>query len=429
MKFNILSFLCLWVLLSSCNELSTFGSPTETIISPPPSASPTSQSESTPNQEAAGFLSRSICPANREVSLSNLGLSSRMNLVVLPLDATIWGDVDIAYSILSPNASEEELITEIAPPKGWMNRNYTISEDGKWVSFIRWETENFSNRELLVSSLDGSKQIVVMKLPNIYTHSSWLSNNKLAITGVFDPDDQSPPSYLYVPIKVIDPFSLEEQTLLPLPDEDMSRDQLFVFTENQLVYNLYSLGHSPIEKFILYDYANDLSYPVFQWLAKRDDLSLINLRAFYVGNSFSVVVTRPYGLDVSLDLDLNALKSYPDYEHTMNELVLPKEILPITVYAWIHSTNSLLLSETNKDIDNPKPLEFYSLDYNDKLLKNYCLQIPTNLDGIFPSPDGHFVAFSSQANNSLKGGITVLNLDTGFITIIEEFHMIGWGSQ
>jgi hypothetical protein len=361
------------------------------------------------------------------MSLSELGLPTQMNLVVLPLDTAIWGDVNIAYSILSPDSPEPELITEIAPPPGWTNRNYSISPDGKWISFIRWEIDNISNRELLVSSLDGSQQIAVMKLPDIFTHSIWLSDNKLAIVGIADSSNQDPLPYLFIPLKVVDPFTLEELSLLPLPDEGIGRDQIFIFVDNQNIYNLYSLGHSPFEKFALYDYTNDTSHAVFQWLTKRDDISLINTRFFHENGVFSAVVIRPDGLDISFDLNLDAIKLNTEYGNVMEKVVLPSEVLPTTVYTWISKTNSYLLSNSNKDIDNPEPLQFYSLNYSKMVLNKYCLEIPTNLDGIFSSPDGHFVALSYQSSGSFIGGITILNLDTGYISVVEEFHMIAWG--
>jgi hypothetical protein len=328
---------------------------------------------------------------------------------------------------LSSDSPEPESIANIAPPQGWTNRNYLISADGKWISFIRWETNNFTNRELLVSSLDGSQQITVMKLPDIFTHSTWLSNNKLAIIGVADSSNSDPLTYLYIPLKIIDPFTLEEKPLSPLPDEDISRDQMFILVDDQNYYNIYSFGQSPFEKFVLYDYANGPSHAVFQWLTKKDDLSLINTRVYYENGTFSVVVKRPHGLDIGINLNLDEIKLHTEYENVMERVILPKELLPANVYTWLPKTNSFLLSETNKDIDDPKPLAIFSYDYDQKIVKDYCLEIPINLDGVFPSPDGHFIAFSFQTSDSLKGGITILDLDTGFISVVEDFHMIGWG--
>jgi hypothetical protein len=430
MKIKHLSFLWLFTLVSSCYIPPTQIIPAGTAASTPVSANPTSQSSAVPDVESSkvsALQQNSLCPSNREVSLSQLGLLPQMNLVVLPLDAVTWGDVNIAYSILSPDSPEPESIANIAPPPGWMNRNYSISPDGKWISFVRWEINNFANRELLVSSLDGSRQITVMKLPDIFTHSKWLSDNKLAIIGVSDSSNQDPLSYLYIPLKIIDPFTLEEQLLSPLPDEDIGRSQMFVMTDNQNFYNLYSFGQSPFEKFILYDYANNTSHNVFQWLTNKDDLSAINTRFFYENGAFSIVLTKSDGLDIALGLDWDAIKSPTGYEKVMQNVVLPKGLLPSTAYAWIYQTNTLLLTNTNEDIDNPKPLEIYSLNYEQKVLNRYCLTIFPNLEGIFPSPDGHFAAFSYQTSDALKSRITILNLDNGFISVVEDLHMIGWG--
>jgi len=430
MKIRI--FPILGILISACSVLSVQGSPTIEATNTTISSSLTSQPSAIPSLIPTNVTivqRSSLCPSERMTTLDNLGLSPRLILVLLPLDAEIGGDTQIPYLLMGSVSSEPASITSVTPPQGWVNRAYTISPDGHWVSYIRWEKSNMQNRKLLVSSLGGEKQFSVMEFTDIFRYSRWLSNNKLVIMGVPDIGDTKPSWYEYAPIEIIDPFTLAEQPLESLPDEDILRDQLFIFSDSQSLYDLYSFGHSPFEKFVLYVYANKVSQPVFQWLTNSDGVNSINTRLFYQDNAFSIVVTQPYGLDISSDLSLEAIKLQMDYAQAMERLELPKELLPLTVQAWAPKTNSLLLSEVNSDIDNPRPLKFYNLDYKQKVIKDYCFEIPTNLDGIYPSPDGHFISFSFRDSGPLKGGITVLNLDTGFMSVLENYHMIGWGQN
>jgi len=385
-------------------------------------------SEVAPTQAQGGSTKLemvSICPATRITSLANLGLPKRLNLVAIEPTADRHGSYDTGFYLIDLSTTEPREI-DVTPPSGMINYNYEVSPDNQWVSFIRWSKTNLKDRSLWITSLDGNKQWVVKKFTDTYTYSRWISANELVIIGpqVSEQKEDSQlslPFYYYMPLTVVNPFTLDEEILSPLPSEyiDQYQEQMFTF-RTETVFDLFRLMFG--ESYALYNYAERSSHFVFTWLQGSNSTAT---KVFRKGDLFVVTVTQPYGFDISNELNLSEIEQLHEYDSSMRKIIVPTTSMPIEILQLMPETDSLILYQKTESF---APTNWYIFNYEKMKFVNYCYESAWDVS-VYPSPDGNFLAFSRGYPEYPDGEIAILNLSTGYVSTIEGFQMVGWGIQ
>lgn len=379
--------------------------------------------------ETSTFEIKTICPTSRIKSFDNLGVPIGVQLAMVGVNENSRTDYESAYSLLSPDSPEPKIIQGITAPIGLENRAYSISPDGYWIKFSRVEKTNFETEQIIISSLNGANKTFVTHLKNPNQVITWLSNgNKLVVWG--DPNAKSGDPYDWldaVPLAIINPDTLESESPESFPlNKERYPGMKEVFEDDLSLYILYSYGGMPFDEFVLYSYATKSKTQVFQWLTGIDTLFFDNTSFFLQDNTFSVLIEKPYGLDIAIGLTLEDIKRVATYDQIMEKLVLPDEALPLKFPIWNLEKNSILFFNGEKLGDSVSH-KLFSLDVKRKLIYDYCFKMPEDFNRIHLSPDGNFVAFSSPTERSSR--ITIVNLETGYLSVLENYDVIGWGRK
>lgn len=431
-------FITLCLFLASCLPLGA-DETTEKIGDVPgpivlPSATPTVEILESPSPTPFGkefesplFEIKKVCPSEPIKDIENLGLSEDIQLVVLPVSDQLGINKKGSYALLSSDSAEPRLIESIIPPAGLENRAYAVSPDGYWIRFYREEKSNFRTKEIIISPLDGDTLTSIAHFVNPNQAIAWLSNgNKLVVWG--EPNAKSDDSYDWldaVPLAIINPVTLEMESLEALPLSEKRYPLMKeVFEDESSLYILYAYGGMPFDEFVLYSYATKSKDQVFQWLTGIDTLFFDNTR-FYLHNTFSVFIEKSYGFDIATGMRLDDVKRVATYDQMMKKIVLPTEALPSKVLDWNSEKNSILFF-SEESLGDMVSYKLFSLDVDNKLIYDYCFKMPENFSRIHLSPDGNFVAFSypTEASNSF-----ILHLGTGYLSILENYGIIGWGRK
>lgn len=427
-KIRIATALCtLSILINSClgsRDLKMVSTRSETATQNVVTSEDLPIPTATKSQESVvGVKIVDICPSTRIVPLEKLNIPAQFRLVTLLPTLDKHGDYEAGYYLISPNDVTNHTAIDIIPPTGMINHNYEVSPDGRWVSFLRWPKNDPTTRTLWISSLDGEKQWPVTQFTNQYIHGDWISTNELVIMGPRGTNNLQafPPSYYYIPLTVINPFTRDEKILPPLPQEyiDRKQDQMYVF-KNMNVYDLFRLIDNG--SYILFNYGDNKFKTVFTWLNGVDSETV---RIFHKDASFLVLVKKPYGFDLSPELNVPEIMQQAEYTKIMSKIALPAKIIPIEVSSLLPHTSSLSLYQ-HTDIFGPT--KWFTFDNERTEIKDYCFEVSWDASP-YSSPDGNFIAFSRGYPEYPAGEIIILNLSTGYISTLEGYQLIGWGIQ
>lgn len=360
-----------------------------------------------------------ICPSSRFVPLEELGIPEQFRLIVLPLDLDKYEDHETGYHLISPTDSKIQYV-DVSPPAGTANHHYIVSPDGQWVSFLR---ESNNDRTLWISSLNGEKLWKVKQLTDLNYSFQWISEDEIVIWGPqnYDFSEAYPPLYYYLPLASINPFTLEEQPLASLPQEyiDGLQDGILAFRSGTLYY-MFILRR--IESYFLHNYKDKSTQEIFEWL-KRHGKDSFSRWVHREGDFFIVAVDQPYGFDLSPKLSVSDITQQQDYSKIMRKIVLPTEFGQLRVTDMLPLTNLLSLYQ-NTDNDSSSPIMYFTLDPQNMKLMNYCFEIPRDAI-VANSPDGNFIVIYDHP----KSEITILNLKTGYASVLKDYHLVGWGVQ
>ncbi len=392
---------------------------------PPASNTPT-LSEASLKSTAISIID--ICPSSRIVPLEELGIPDQFRLIVLPLDLDKYEDYVTGYYLISPTDLRIQYV-DVSPTAGTANNSYIVSPDGQWMSFLRESNNDFTNRTLWVSSLNGEKQWKVKQLTDLNYSFQWISKDEIVIWGPqnYDFSEAYPPLHYYLPLAAINPFTLEEQPLASLPQEyiDGLQDGMFAFRSGTIYY-MFMLRR--IESYFLHNYKDNSTQEVFEWLNGhgKDSFSRWIHRE---GDFFIITVDQSYGFDLSPKLSVSDITQQQDYSKIMRKIVLPTEFGQLRVTDMLPQTNLWSLYQ-NTDIDSSSPIMYFTLDPQNMKLMNYCFEIPWDAN-VADSPDGTFIAISSISSGDEypRSEITILNLRTGYASVLKDFHLVGWGVQ
>ena len=364
-----------------------------------------------------------ICPSSRFVPLEELGIPDQFRLIVLPLDLETYEDPTTGYHLISLTDSKIQYV-DVSPPAGTTNHGYIVSPDGQWMSFHRHSNNDSTNSTLWISSLNGENQWKVKQLTDVNYSYQWISEDEIVIWGPqnYDFSEAYPPLHYYLPLAVINPFTLEEQPLASLPQEyiDGLQDGILAFSRSGTLYYMFILRR--IDSYFLHNYKEKSTQEVFEWLTGHGKDSF-STRVHRDGDLFIITVDQPYGFDLSPKLNVSDITRQQDYSKIMSEIVLPTEFGPLRVAEKLPQTNLWGIYQ-NLDIDSNSPIKYFSLDPQNMKMTNYCIAIPQDTN-VVDSPDGNFIAIFEYP----KSEITILNLKTGYASVLKDYHLVGWGVQ
>jgi hypothetical protein len=357
-----------------------------------------------------------LCPENREVPLSELGMDPRFRLVVVPWTVETTGD-EIGYSLIDPTDPIPRVVPLI--PTGMINKSvwpYEISPDGHWVEYSLQEKDNAERRTVWISSLDGEQMWPISPVGENYS-GGWLSPQEILLFGPEEGDR-----------RIINPFTMEERPIPQFPDDETDAKELvgFLFLVDDRAYQMYPGKY----EWQLFDYDSMTSHSIFQWLTfKKYSYLDIHFKKYRSGKYIAFVL-RDYGFDISSVLDFDEIAASYEYNQIMHAIMMPEAILP-AYPGRIASTKlsmSLVSFDIFVDIDY---VGFYWFNYEKMLVTDYCFN-SSNTGGNQLSPDDNFIAFKHKFfpvtyPSPVPKSITILNLETGYIAQIDDYEFIGWG--
>ena len=389
--------------LLSTISLSLTPSPSATPIATltiTPALSPTSAFELEPINPTLV----SLCPENRLVALHQLGLNSQTRLVVLPWTVEEWDE--IGYSLISPTGSDTEQVPNLIPER-MVNRAgyYHINNNGQWVVYNLQEKENL-HEAAWISSLDGKQQWTLSPTKE-FKVGFWLDPESVIL---YDQEQH--------PLKIVNPFTLEEENLTNLPPIQVEGIGAIFFRESGHTYLLYQSGY----EIHLLDLDQHTDHLAFRWL-NSEESSYSDLNFFQVGEKFFVTVKRDYGFDMSSELNTGEITSMVSYTRMMQPILLPEGILSAEPFELSPSGQAMMIY-----LKEDQQISFYRFDYESNVIDDYCYDAMDSRASV--SPDGKFIAFTRfyfPSSRPVPKSIFIINLETGYMSQINGYQFVGWG--
>jgi hypothetical protein len=388
-------------------------------ISPPPTEIPAS--------ETAKPTIEKSCPQNQQVPIDELNLPHNLVLLAVGEEEILGGNLGTPLSsdVLRYSGGDlpPEKIEGIRFPEDDPSIvNILMSPKGKWLAIFRWNETN--NQEALwLSTLDGQEQ---RKIADISPKQriSWVSDSEILVVGVLNEADYEgriPDAEMH-PLWSINPLSSEIQILEPLPEGAVYIHGSYHSTEGHH-YSLYYLSGNQNRTYFLYDYVNKKATKVFGWVDSFDDSISVGIRR---NGLYFVERKSGLGIDFAMDLTIEQIAEGNNYNNIMNHLAIDNiEGSEITSMLASLTINDILVL-TSHPLDNEKPTPMYLFDYETNVLKDYCINLGY-VSAVF-SPDEKFVAFTVNEGIDNPGyHVLILDLETGYYSIIQDIKAIGIG--
>jgi len=365
-----------------------------------------------------------VCPEDREVPLSELDLPSELRLLLLPPDVQQRDPTASGIMMISSSNPDPALVKSTIPRDGWENRLFSISPNGRWIRYYSLQQDG-TDGEIWISSVGGDQAWAISE--NVNNMADWVSDQEIVLTGMPYTDERYDP-YAVLPLFSMNPFTMVLRELYHLPQ---GSNFLTYFTEYDVPYAVYYESLAS-ENICLYNYNDDTSEPVFQWLAGESDRTNSSIVWSYTDEgkvNFRVVVNRQYGVDLVMGLDLDVIRESLEYDNIMSRIIIPDDY-PNTWIAEMIGETSMIVGRGN--FSAPEyPGERYVFDYTEMILWDYCIEEETKMM-MAGSPDGRFIAYTffnlDQYGHAVDAReVVILNLETGYITRIQDIQAIGWG--
>jgi hypothetical protein len=425
-KIGICIFLM--ILISSCG---TPPSATNTnVASPQPSEVPI-VSTSTPKfvtKSAIEVLKpniEKICPSAPEVSVDRLELPNNLVLLAVNDDEGLGGDLGsplhsdvLSFSNLSLAPVKIDKIRSFDNTSTIIN--ILMSPNGKLLAIFRWDAQN-SHETLWISTWDGQNQRMVIDIAP-KQRVSWVNDHEIVVVGV--PDEAHYESFIpeekMRPLLSINLLTSETRHLEPLPENGIYIYNSY-HSKDGNPYSLYYKDDGQKRTYFLYNYVKGISTQVFRW-ANTDPTTGVGVRS----NELYYVVHRVEGgADFAVDLTIEQIAEDKNYNDVMKRLLLGgnQNLLISTMFDWATVEIPILTSDP---VDDQKPSPIYLYDYKNNVLKDYCINLGRTFGTL--SPDEQFAAFTVDEGKDIPSyHILLLNLKTGFYSIIKDTKAIGFG--
>jgi hypothetical protein len=327
--------------------------------------------------------------------------------------------------VVSEAMPQPQLIPNTEPPPGWLYTIFGPSPDGHWIAISRYR-EDFA-KSAWITSLDGREYWLLTEGDYSSTLPHWVTEHEMVGVGVPNSENRENLDWKdRMPLFTMDPFTMEERSLDPLPEEAIFHE---CFTHEGISYAIYHFGLEYFSYWGLFNYEEKSSTPVFRWLVGRYDVyygnTSIVLDPRFIENSiFHVYVGRDKGFDLSRNLTLDEIMVPQIYEEVMTPIIIPGEYDDIAIVGWINTSSVLVESTYWRDTQRYLK-HLYILDYEAMTLTEYCLN-DIRRPGIYISPDQRFLALTYDVDH-VPEKVVILDLETGYRTTLLGYDAVGWG--
>jgi hypothetical protein len=359
-----------------------------------------------------------ICPSNPEVPFSDLGMPNNLALLTVP-EKTLGGDIShpLSNDVLSYSGTNNfpSKLTEIrkGDEDGIIGLN--ISPGGIWMAITRWNN-NKSEISLWVSTIDGQRQWKVKDITQ-YQDIEWVNDNEILITGSPQESEyeRGVPIEDKMPLFSVNPFTLETRDLAPLPSGTTYEYHSYNVIDGH-PYVLFREKKSP--NIYLYDYDAAVTTRAFLWIDFSDPTAGVVVK----DNGLYDVALDKDGLEFATDLTLNQITEINKYDDVMKQLyVKGKKFAP----SLFTPRGKYYLAALHDDLADPnQSVSYYLYDYKANILKDYCLHVGGGFVDI--SPDEKFASYTFYGDKDVAGYVMILNLETGYYSIIPNSKSIGF---
>lgn len=413
--------------------------PTQTLtISSPPATStkiPISSPTATPLPIYFPQVNK-YCPDEREVPLEELGIDDEFQLILSNPERTgLWS--------LTVQNQEPVLIRNVLLDK-WTS--YSFSPDRTRIAFTVWN-EDWSSSTWVLSIRTGD----ALEVENITEKESiaeilapyvtWRSNNELLLFN------HCHTRLCYFPLGLI---NLNNGDFINLPDFNYTPNEeiLTFFTNNNQDYALLSYQTDEIyTNFNVFDFQENRQYKVFPWLHERVYFYPYigtNMGLDDKSSKFLLFLEQSYGFDFGvIEKNFEAMTQSVPYDAIMKRIVtefvfdnleirgdlldpeLGVQLLKMSYEDFFGEMNSDTSEIEHRKIEDA----FMAMDYENPIndnridyleFRDYCFNLTDKyLSGV--SPDGRIVVISTD------DGISLMNLETGYVTNLPHWKYFGWG--
>jgi len=357
--------------------------------------------------------------------IEQIGLGSVLRLLLIRAEDYASVGTSGGLWVVSESGPQPQLIPNTEPPPEWIYSIYGPSPDGHWIDIARY-SEDFA-KSAWITSLDGSEYWLLTEGNYSSALPQWVTEQEMVGMGIPNPEHNEDLDWEdYKPLYTLNPFTMEERSLDPLPE-----DAIFhvFFIHEGVPYAIYHFGLQSFSYWGLFNYEDRSSTPIFRWLVGRDDVyygnTSIILDPRFVENSiFHVYIGRGYGFDLSRNITLDEITVPQTYEEAMTPITIPGEYDDIVVTEWIN-TNAVLVESTYRRDTQRYLKHFYVFDYETMTLTEYCLN-DIRRPGTYISPDQRFLALTYDVDH-VPEKVVILDLETGYRTTIPGYDAVGWG--
>lgn len=368
-------------------------------LTPAPTSRPTQPSEPQPITPSI----KARCPAQPEVSLSELGLESTSHLIVVPTDdgsSTQW-------TLLGRDLTPKRILDSTFDGKPLSFGG--TAPDQRWFAFYSLG-KNEPNLDLWISSIDGTTQQLALENLEHPNYFQWLNNQTIVM---YERSDLP----WYTTSVRIDPFTSESISLAPV----FLDFGIYAFSPDvsQVIY----LEGFPYA-WKLYDYTANSKQTILPWM----DASRIELP------NYASVSWTEHGVSVAL-MDATAMELVVNLpSDSLSQMDVPRHRILFSDkstawgFNWWSSDNRLIAFRRAFGESNgipTGPIKFYILDTVPWVLYDYCLPEDLIPDFLFASADQRFLSWTGIQSNIM--GTVVMEIATGRRAWLSGWKTLGWG--
>jgi hypothetical protein len=380
-----------------------------------------------------------ICPNERIVPLSTLGFSTDYRIIVGEENSSQGGLLMLGGSDTVPIP-----IANTSPESGYHYKFIRTSPDGKWFLYYKVLIDTFQ-AELWISSFDGEQQWQLIS-NDARDAVGWVSNDEIIIASRLNERENA------TPILLINPFTLKKVSFPPIPESGISLEWWNYLDNNYEIYydKYYELTSGEyVKRFVIYNYNTNEGQIAFQWL--NDEMEFFNdpSNLFYMFRLFetpdrliSMVMVRPYGFDIAVNLDIDTILTENNYQDIMHPVFLPGEEADMRI-TWVARTSPIIaFDRLTYGQSEPRSTQFYVINYQTMRMIDYCYDrgyipqtINTSSDEIghtsivsYVSPDERYLAWNIyNLEDGNVVGASIIDLETGYVSYVQDIEIIGWG--
>ena len=375
------------------------------------------------------------CPENQITTLSELGLGNTMRLMLVNTSSyDLWS--------MSGEQSQPVKVSNI-PLTADVSSRIWVSPNGQWFVYEgnHYETANGVQLDYWISDVEGSQQWLLAPgvAPGVYP--VWVNNDKVEFRSFGRPTECAQREL------AINPFTMETQTLPPLPALRSSQycawpGWIFSPDEAQVIYP--TSGDPTSGTWVIYDFRSGESKAILPWISDVELEHPLDFDVKWSQNGLGFIFLHQGSFETYLNLSASLLDA-SDLES--EKFLLPGEVSYNNWRWWSKNSELYSFDLVDKSINqldyvlagDPIPSRFFVFDISERILRDYCLDRGA-LDGIdgragpiFASSDDRYLAWGIYEPPNARWfalGLAILDLETGRVAMLKlpGYDILGWGA-